>query len=83
MATAPRGDLRFIGTIGQAAGVMLGNELAGYLNIGFRAVDVLWAIAATAVGQVALPWWIASAGGAHDLALYSALTSLFAARKGA
>ena len=37
------------------AGVMLGNELAGYLNIGFRAVDVLWAIAATAVGQVALP----------------------------
>ena len=37
------------------AGVMLGNELAGYLNIGFRAVDVLWAIAATAVSQVALP----------------------------
>jgi PST family polysaccharide transporter len=37
------------------AGVMLGNELAGFLNIGFRAVDVLWAIAATAVGQVGLP----------------------------
>ncbi|MEA2700737.1 MAG: hypothetical protein QOI66_5008 [Myxococcales bacterium] len=37
------------------AGVMLGTELAGFLNIGFRAVDVLWAIAATAVGQVGLP----------------------------
>jgi PST family polysaccharide transporter len=37
------------------AGVMLGNELAGFLNIGFRAVDVLWAIAASAVGQVGLP----------------------------
>jgi O-antigen/teichoic acid export membrane protein len=37
------------------AGVMLGNELAGFLNIGFRAVDVLWAIAATAVSQVGLP----------------------------
>jgi O-antigen/teichoic acid export membrane protein len=37
------------------AGVMLGNELAGYLNLGFRAVDVFWAIAATAVTQVALP----------------------------
>ena len=37
------------------AGVMLGAELAGFLNIGFRAVDVLWAIAATAVGQVGLP----------------------------
>ncbi len=30
------------------------------------------------VGQVALPWWIASAGGAHDLALYSVVTSGFA-----
>ncbi len=30
------------------------------------------------VGQVALPWWIASAGGAHDLALYSVVTSAFA-----
>ncbi len=30
------------------------------------------------VGQVALPWWIASAGGAHDLALYSIVTSGFA-----
>jgi MFS family permease len=30
------------------------------------------------VGQVALPWWIASSGGAHDLALYSVVTSGFA-----
>jgi O-antigen/teichoic acid export membrane protein len=37
------------------AGVRLGNEAAGFLNIGFRAVDVLWAIASTAVSQVALP----------------------------
>ncbi|HET6146493.1 MAG TPA: lipopolysaccharide biosynthesis protein [Polyangia bacterium] len=37
------------------AGVRLGAQAAGYLNIAFRAVDVLWAIAATAVGQVALP----------------------------
>jgi O-antigen/teichoic acid export membrane protein len=37
------------------AGVMLGTQLAGFLNIAFRAVDVLWAIAATAVAQVALP----------------------------
>lgn len=37
------------------AGVLLGNERAGYLNMAFRAVDVLWAIAATAVTQVALP----------------------------
>jgi O-antigen/teichoic acid export membrane protein len=37
------------------AGVRLGNEMAGYLNIGFRAVDVLWAIAGAAVSQVALP----------------------------
>jgi PST family polysaccharide transporter len=37
------------------AGVWLGNEGAGYLNMAFRAVDVLWAIAATAVTQVALP----------------------------
>lgn len=36
-------------------GVMLGAELAGYLNLSFRAVDVLWALAASAVGQVALP----------------------------
>lgn len=33
----------------------LGVELAGYLNLSFRIVDVFWAIAATAVGQVALP----------------------------
>ena len=37
------------------AGVRLGAQAAGYLNIAFRAVDVLWAIAATAVSQVALP----------------------------
>jgi len=37
------------------AGVRLGAQAAGYLNIAFRAVDVLWAIAAAAVGQVALP----------------------------
>jgi PST family polysaccharide transporter len=37
------------------AGVMLGAARAGQLNIAFRAVDVLWAIAATAVSQVALP----------------------------
>jgi PST family polysaccharide transporter len=37
------------------AGVMLGSESAGYLNLSFRAVDVLWAIAATSVTQVALP----------------------------
>jgi O-antigen/teichoic acid export membrane protein len=36
-------------------GVRLGNAAAGYLNLSFRAVDVLWAIAATAVTQVALP----------------------------
>jgi MFS family permease len=30
------------------------------------------------VGQVALPWWIASAGGAHDLAVYSVVTSALA-----
>ncbi|MDE1929531.1 MAG: MFS transporter, partial [Burkholderiales bacterium] len=30
------------------------------------------------VGQVALPWWIASRGGARDLAVYSAATSAFA-----
>ena len=30
------------------------------------------------VGQVALPWWIASEGGARDLALYGAVTSGFA-----
>jgi O-antigen/teichoic acid export membrane protein len=37
------------------SGIRLGSEMAGYLNIGFRAVDVLWAIAVGAVGQVALP----------------------------
>ncbi len=33
----------------------LGVEAAGYLNLSFRVVDVLWATAATAVTQVALP----------------------------
>jgi O-antigen/teichoic acid export membrane protein len=37
------------------ASSFLGVELAGYLNLSFRVVDVFWAIAATAVGQVALP----------------------------
>ena len=37
------------------AGVLLGAELAGYLNLSFRAVDVLWSIAAVAISQVALP----------------------------
>ena len=27
------------------------------------------------VGQVALPWWIAQSGGAHDLAVYGVLAS--------
>ena len=33
----------------------LGVEAAGYLDLSFRVVDVFWAIAATAVAQVALP----------------------------
>ena len=37
------------------AGIFLGAEAAGYLNLSIRAVDVFWAIAATAVSQVALP----------------------------
>lgn len=37
------------------AGVFLGVELAGYLNLGFRTIDVFWAIASTAATQVALP----------------------------
>lgn len=36
-------------------GVRLGGEAAGYLSLAFRAVDVLWAIAAGAMAQVALP----------------------------
>lgn len=36
-------------------GVQLGGEAAGYLSLAFRAVDVLWAIAAGALSQVALP----------------------------
>jgi len=37
------------------AAVYLGAEAAGYLNLSLRAVDVFWAIVATAVSQVALP----------------------------
>ena len=37
------------------ASFLLGVETAGYLNLSFRVVDVFWAIAATAVSQVALP----------------------------
>jgi O-antigen/teichoic acid export membrane protein len=33
----------------------LGVEAAGYLNLSFRVVDMLWGIAATALSQVALP----------------------------
>jgi O-antigen/teichoic acid export membrane protein len=33
----------------------IGVEAAGYLNLSFRVVDMFWAIAATAVAQVALP----------------------------
>jgi len=36
-------------------GLFLGVTIAGYLNLSFRAVDVFWAIASTAVTQVALP----------------------------
>jgi PST family polysaccharide transporter len=38
-----------------AAGVFLGVQVAGYLNLGFRTIDVFWAIASTAATQVALP----------------------------
>jgi O-antigen/teichoic acid export membrane protein len=37
------------------ATAFLGVETAGYLNLSFRVVDVLWATAASAVTQVALP----------------------------
>jgi O-antigen/teichoic acid export membrane protein len=37
------------------ASAFLGVEAAGYLNLSFRVVDMFWAIAATAVSQVALP----------------------------
>jgi len=33
----------------------IGVEAAGFLNLGFRVVDMFWTIAATAVAQVALP----------------------------
>jgi polysaccharide transporter, PST family len=36
-------------------GVFLGVEVAGYLNLSFRVIDVFWSIAATAATQVALP----------------------------
>lgn len=37
------------------AGVMIGTEAAGYLNMSFRLVDVVWSVSAVAVTQVALP----------------------------
>jgi O-antigen/teichoic acid export membrane protein len=37
------------------AGIALGTQALGYLNLGFRAVDVLFALAAGAVSQAALP----------------------------
>ncbi len=36
-------------------GLFLGVTVAGYLNLSFRALDVFWAISATAITQVALP----------------------------
>src|SRR3954464_14016301 len=40
---------------------------------------LLWSDAltllATMVSQVALPWWIAQSGGAHDLAVYGVMVS--------
>jgi O-antigen/teichoic acid export membrane protein len=38
-----------------AVGIVLGTRAAGYLNIAFRAVDVFWGIAASAVSQAAFP----------------------------
>ena len=38
-----------------AAGIFLGVEAAGYLNLSFRTIDVFWSIASTAATQVALP----------------------------
>ncbi len=37
------------------AGLGLGVTIAGYLNLSFRVVDVLWAVSSTAVSQVSLP----------------------------
>jgi O-antigen/teichoic acid export membrane protein len=37
------------------AGVLLGTDAAGYLNMSFRLLDVFWAVSATAVTQVAFP----------------------------
>lgn len=37
------------------AGVFLGVETVGFLNIAFRLVDTVWAITATAISQVMLP----------------------------
>ncbi|MFK4538403.1 lipopolysaccharide biosynthesis protein [Bradyrhizobium ottawaense] len=37
------------------AGVFLGVETVGFLNIAFRLVDTVWAISATAISQVMLP----------------------------
>ncbi|MCA1426787.1 MULTISPECIES: lipopolysaccharide biosynthesis protein [unclassified Bradyrhizobium] len=37
------------------AGVFLGAEKVGFLNLAFRLVDTVWAISATAISQVMLP----------------------------
>jgi O-antigen/teichoic acid export membrane protein len=37
------------------AGVLLGTDAAGYLNMSFRVLDAFWALSATAVTQVAFP----------------------------
>lgn len=37
------------------SGVTLGPHAAGLLNLSFRAVDTFWALAATAISQIALP----------------------------
>ena len=51
--------------------------LSPLLGTSFR--WLLWSDALTLlsmmVGQVALPWWIAQSGGAHDLAVYGVLVS--------
>ena len=37
------------------AGIGMGASEAGYLNLGFRVVDMLWTIMSTAINQVSLP----------------------------
>lgn len=38
-----------------SAGVFLGVNIAGYINVAFRTVDTFWSVMATAVNQVSLP----------------------------